>query len=202
MPVLVGIIAATWVAIGAALSVLMGRRGHEPYSWFLLGMFLGPIALPLAVYSDRGPRRELHVLAPPRTGTGPVDVLVGFDGSPEARAAVDAAASLLGSRVGRLTLVRVVPIYCSPETTHLANQSLRDEARRLLPMEVGLETIEGRPAAALTEAAVAGGYEVLAVGTRGAGLSTAVLGSTATELARRSKLPVLLVGGPEPEESS
>lgn len=202
MPVLFGIIAATWVAIGAALSVLMGRRGHDPYSWFLLGMFFGPIALPLAVYSDRGPRPEPHVLVQPRTASGPVDVLVGFDGSPEARAAVDAAAELLGSRVGRVTLARVVPMYCGPETTHLANESLRDEARRLLPVDVGLETVEGHPATALTEMAAAGGYELLAVGTRGAGLSTALLGSTAVELAHYSKLPVLIVGNADTEKSS
>ena len=202
MPVLFGIIAATWLAIGAALSVLMGRRGHDPYSWFILGMFLGPIALPLAVYTDRGPRREPHEVAQPPKGPGPVDVLVGFDGSPEARAAVDAAAELLGSRVGRLTLARVVPAYCGPETEHVAVESLREEARRLLPLTAGLEVVEGRPATALTELAVAGGYELLTIGTRGAGLSTALLGSTATELARHSKLPVLLVGSPMQEQGS
>jgi nucleotide-binding universal stress UspA family protein len=53
------------------------------------------------------------------------------------------------------------------------------------------------PDAALRELAASAGYEVIAVGTRGAGLSSGLLGSTAVERARHSKLPVLLVGGSE-----
>lgn len=203
VPVYFGIIAVTWFAIGLGLSVLMGRRGHDPFAWLLIGMSLGPIALALAVYTDRSPHRhQARVLAQPPKGTGPVDVLVGFDGSPESRAAADAAVELLGSRLGRLTLARVVPMYCGVDIERLADQSLRDEAVRLRPRQVGLEVLEGHPHTALTELAAAAGYELLAVGTRGAGLSTQLLGSTAAEAARHSKRPVLLMGGPDTEKSS
>lgn len=200
MPVLFGIIGATWIAIGLGLSVLMGRRGRDPYTWFILGIFLGPIALGLAAYVDRRPYHQgPRVLAQPPKGTGAVDVLVGFDGSPESRAAVDAASDLLGDRMGRLTLALVVPMSCGVDMARLADEALRAEAERLRPRDVGLEVIEGRPSSALTDLAAAAGYELLVVGTRGAGLSTALLGSTAVALARHSKLPVLLVGGQESE---
>ncbi len=47
---------------------------------------------------------------------------------------------------------------------------------------------------ALRQAATEGGYELIVVGTRGKGLTNHILGSAASELARDSKIPVLLVG--------
>jgi nucleotide-binding universal stress UspA family protein len=196
MPVLFAVMAATWATIGAVLSILMGRRGHDAYAWLLLGMFLGPIALILAAYVEGSPhRQEPDILALPARGSGPVDVLVGFDGSAESRAAADCAVDLLGERIGRLTIARVVPFYGGSESQQLAQDTLAEEGARLRPREVGLEIVEGNPPAALSDLAAAAGYEVIAIGTRGAGLSSELLGSTAVALARHSKLPVLLVGG-------
>jgi nucleotide-binding universal stress UspA family protein len=48
---------------------------------------------------------------------------------------------------------------------------------------------------ALHRYAVEGGFALIAVGTRGAGITKAVLGSAATELAHASTIPVLLVPG-------
>jgi hypothetical protein len=36
------------LTIGITLAVLMGRRGHSAFEWFLIGAILGRIALPLA----------------------------------------------------------------------------------------------------------------------------------------------------------
>ena len=47
----------------------------------------------------------------------------------------------------------------------------------------------------LRECARDAGYELIVVGSRGAGISKAILGSAATELARNSAVPVLVVGG-------
>jgi nucleotide-binding universal stress UspA family protein len=38
------------------------------------------------------------------------------------------------------------------------------------------------------------GYGLLVIGTRGAGLSSALLGSVATRLAARASVPVLVIG--------
>lgn len=43
--------AAAWLGIGLVLSLVLGRRGHDPFSWFVLGMMLGPLAIALAVDS-------------------------------------------------------------------------------------------------------------------------------------------------------
>jgi nucleotide-binding universal stress UspA family protein len=55
--------------------------------------------------------------------------------------------------------------------------------------------LAGRPAEALQRLAVESGHDLLVVGTRGAGLSKLLLGSTATALAAHAKVPVLLAGG-------
>jgi nucleotide-binding universal stress UspA family protein len=196
MEVLVLVIGVTWVVIGATLSVLMGRRGFDAYAWLVLGTILGPLALVLAVYAMLNETKtEPEVLAQsPRLG-GPIDVLVGFDGSTESRTAVRIAADLFGSRVGRLTLARAVPHNCGWDIEREARASLRSAAEELAPREVGLELIHGRPDDALTVLADMARYDVLVVGTRGAGLSKQVLGSVAVQLARHATLPVLLVGG-------
>jgi nucleotide-binding universal stress UspA family protein len=164
-------------------------------------MFFGPIALVLAVYADRSPNRsEPEVLARPAQGTGPIDVLVGFDGSAESRAASESVLELFGERLGRLTVARAVPFGSPPEIQRLAREGLEEEGARLRPRAVGLDIVEGNAHTALSDLAASAGYEVIAIGTRGAGLSKELLGSTAVRLARHSKLPVLLVGGTETGE--
>ena len=59
-----------------------------------------------------------------------------------------------------------------------------------------LVLLAGRPAEALQRLAIEGGYDLLVVGARGAGLSRVLLGSTATTLAAHAKVPVLLASDP------
>lgn len=87
---LVVAIAAGWVAIGLVLSVVIGSPGHDSAGWLVLGTLLGPLAVALAVDAER--KKEL--LEPARlpggpcapAGPGPVDLLVGFNGSSESAA--------------------------------------------------------------------------------------------------------------------
>ena len=72
---------------------------------------LGPIALLLALVEVRNERPWwTRLVAVGDPGSGPVDVLVGIDGSPESAAATTAALELLDDRVGRLTLVAVTEV--------------------------------------------------------------------------------------------
>jgi nucleotide-binding universal stress UspA family protein len=196
-----------WLAIGVMTAVIMGRRGHDPFAWLLLGIMLGPLALPLAAAALRHPGllRPRRLLAG-AAGHGRVDVLVGIDGSPQAAAALDAALDLLGPRLGRLTLAAVTDLESTvahdQEEQRLRQQLQRqaDRARARLGgagMGVSAELVllRGAPAQALLEHAVAGGYELLAVGTRGAGLSRRLLGSVAESLAAGTSVPVLLASG-------
>jgi nucleotide-binding universal stress UspA family protein len=77
----------------------------------------------------------------------------------------------------------------------LQRQAVRAQAR-LAAAGVGVTAelllLRGRPAHALLEQATAGRYGLLAVGTRGAGLTPRLLGSVAESLAAGATVPVLL----------
>lgn len=189
------VIGVAWLAIGITLSVVLGRRGHSGFTWFVLGTLLGPLALALAVSSVRNDEHPSpRVMASSAVdGANGVDVLVGFDGSPESRAAVDAAAELMHARLGRFTLATVVPFDGGADEERIALRALEAEQERLAGLGPGLELLKGHPASALTTRASEDGYALVAIGTRGRGRAH-LFGSTATELARTSKVPVLLVG--------
>ena len=121
-------IAAGWVVIGLALSIVMGRRGHNSFGWLVLGALLGPLAVVLAVDARRAARsRPSRLAGAPRTpaGSGPIDVLVGYDGSPESVAALEGAVAILGQRIGRLTVATVVSYDDVREQERLATAKLR-----------------------------------------------------------------------------
>ena len=189
-----------WVTIGAVLALVMGRRGHDAFSWFVVGGVLGPLGLVLAAdawrHGEQGRPQTVSRLW--SMNPGPVDVLVGFDGSPECRAALDSAIAVLGARLGRLTLATVVPYDGGRDHEELARIALEGAAAALKRWP-RLEILHGRPSQALLDQAALEGYGLLVIGTKGAGASRSVLGSTATELARTARVPVLMVGpGEEP----
>ncbi len=193
-------VALVWVALGFVLAVVMGRRGHDPFAWLVIGALLGPLAIALAVdasrHGEKGRPRVLTLMF--SRGGGPVDVLAGVDGSPEGRAALGAVIDLLGARMGRLTLATVVPYGGGADNEHKAQVTL-EAAAILLERPVRLEILRGRPAPALVRQAMLEGYDLIVIGTKGAGASRAVFGSTAMELAGTSGIPVLMMGaGAEP----
>ena len=98
---------ATFVCIGFVLAIVMGRLGRSPFAWGLLGLLLGPIALLLAPVEVRNEHPRLtRLVASGDPDSGPVDVLVGIDGSPESAAATTAALELLGDPWGGSPLWR------------------------------------------------------------------------------------------------
>lgn len=190
------VVAAAWLGIGLVLSLVLGRRGHDPFSWFLLGLMLGPFAIALAVDSwrhEKPPSARRAVAAAGADGGQTVDVLVGFDGSADSLAALSAAVDMLGTRLGRLTLATVIPYDGGLEAERDSRAALDRQARLMTGLTPSLEVVRGHPATALSAEAAAGGYELVAIGTRGAGRSH-LFGSAASELARDCKVPVLLVG--------
>jgi len=194
------IIAGAWLAIGLTLSLVMNRRGHNGFGWLVIGTVLGPIALVLAIDAAR----HDEVLepatvqqAPATERSGAVDVLVGYDGSPESRVAIDAAARQVGDRLGRLTVATVIPYDNVVEAERRARAALTglardggEDVRRVTEYKV----LHGRPSDALREWATLDGYELIAVGSRGTGLSKRILGSAAEELSQGGDVPVLVVG--------
>lgn len=190
------VVAVTWLAIGLGLSVVLGRRGHDRFSWFVLGAIFGPFALVLAVDALRHdePHEPLTVAASPvEHQPEAVDLLVGYDGSKESRAAIDSAVGLFGVQLGRLTLATVIPFDGGYANERRARSALEHEADRLGWLAPELQILRGQPATALAAAAVDGGYDVLAVGATGSGHAR-LFGGSARQLAQQSKVPVLLAG--------
>jgi nucleotide-binding universal stress UspA family protein len=191
---LVIVVAAVWLSVGLTLSLVMGRRGHDAFGWLLLGTLFGPLGAIFALEARREEEMRPEVVSPERShGPGPVDVLAGVDGSPESRAAVEAAMALLGPRLGRLTLATVIPY----DTGVAGQRAARAELERQgAAVEAGpeLEILHGRAGPALLQYAAEGGFDLLVIGTRGAGTAKSFLGSTAVDVAESAKMPVLFMG--------
>lgn len=203
---------ATFACIGFVLAIVMGRLGHSPFAWGLLGLVLGPIALLLALVEVRNERPWwTRLVASGVPGSGPVDLLVGIDGSPESAATTTAALELLGDRVGRLTLVAVTEVddsVAGREERARLREELERQAEavrawlqeRDVPAQAQqkvvpeLQLMSGPPARTLDTIAAEDGYGLLVVGARGAGMSSVLLGSVATKLAARASVPVLVIG--------
>jgi nucleotide-binding universal stress UspA family protein len=177
----------------------------------MLSALEGPFAIPLALAARRR-ERELQppvVLAPGRAGPGALDVLVGIDGSPDAVNAAVVAARLFGSRVHRITLAAVVDydtaiamrepsgLHPPPFWEEEAARSWLAQATRALGESARIEPrivlLAGNPADALDRCAREGGSHVIVTGCRGHGVSTFLLGSTASRLAAKTSVPVMLV---------
>jgi hypothetical protein len=86
-------LAAIWVATGLLTGLAMGRHGHDPFAWWLLGSLLGPLVVPLAVAALRWSQGSSRVLGEGAAARDRVDVLVGVDGSTHAAGALSAASS-------------------------------------------------------------------------------------------------------------
>lgn len=192
--ILLAIVIATWITEALLLGYLMGRRGYDAYSWTLIGVVFGPISLAIAIsVAARTPQRGARFLHTGKTGVGSIDVLIGVDGSPQSEAAIRRVGSLFGGSAGRITFANVVPIDATPETETAAEAQLASARAAHPELDPSTVVLRGRPVDALRDHVTQLGYDLLAVGTRGTGGSSAILGSVATELARHAGVPVLLV---------
>jgi len=199
------IVVAIFVLIGLATAIVMGRRGHDPWMWGVLGAIFGPLVIPLAIVGHR--RDESATEIPLRPGVVSADhiaVLAGIDGSPEAIAATRAAVELLGDRLGALTLATVVDIDAidaistqRSEPTVFerdAQQLLDDAAAQVGAANAATVILGGRPDTALATYSRRHDIDLVAIGARGRGLSEAVLGSVAGHLVRAPGVLLLVAG--------
>ncbi|WP_369131426.1 universal stress protein [Modestobacter roseus] len=200
------VVLAVWVSAGVtAVVVLLGRQGHRTARWWLPGVVLGPLFLPIA--AERG--RHGVVVLDRRTAQGDDPdpggvvrtVVVAVDGSAESDQAVRDAARLLGGAGTRFVLVTVVDPdvaeFDDAEVRAAADDLLAERARWLgAGAEPVLEIGCGRPSQVLVDVARAEGADLLMLGRRGRGLSRRVLGSVAEQVARQATTPVLLAGPP------
>ncbi len=193
--------AAVWVAIGLVCGFVMGRRGHAPYTWVLLGAVLGPLVVPLA-FATRLRQEPVVVAAPaPRREHAGLDIVVGVDGSADATGALMTAVALFGRVLDRLTIAIVVEYDLAGAgaptgARRHAEAILEHDARRtagVLHREPETVVLQGRPADALASFARDGGYDLIVVGPRGQGASRLLFGSVASTFARGVGVPVAIL---------
>ena len=65
------IVMVAWLAIGVVTGTAMGRRGHDGFTWLLLGATLGPLVVPLALSTHRRTRPTPHPLVRGRPRKSP-----------------------------------------------------------------------------------------------------------------------------------
>ena len=198
-----------WLLLGAAVGIVEARHGHWRRGWVVFAP-LGPFAIPFA----RAVRRRERavdvpmVLSRGRLGPGTFDVLVGIDGSCASTTAATEVARLFGTRLNRLTLAAVLDYETAlPHDDAVLDREPWDEettARAALERTadelVGLGCVmpervllAGNPPDTLNAHAVAGDYDMIAIGARGHGISKLLLGSCASRLAGKGRVPVLVV---------
>ncbi len=137
-------------------------------------------------------------------------VLVGWDGSADAVAALRAAAGIVGDSAGRVVALAVLPPAASMEQPDpgaadediaAARQSF-EHARQALPlgpgMRLSLHVAPGQhPARSLCQYAADHGFDLIVLGRHGEGsLVPHRLGHVAESAARASRIPVLLLSSP------
>jgi nucleotide-binding universal stress UspA family protein len=195
-------IVVVWMLFGIVYAIGMGRRGYDPWSWGAIGAIFGPLVIPLAIgLRRRRPLGEPLVAHAGRAGNG-FTVLVGVDGSDEANAAVRSVTALLGERLGSLILATVIDSDAAKAIHTSRGKIFERDAQAVLEqateragtVDPTTLVLEGNPADALAACAKLNGVDLIAVGRRGRGLSEALLGSVAEQLARRPDTLVLIGG--------
>lgn len=190
-----------------ARAIVVGCRGHGAVGRLLLGSVSRQVvrqaSVPTLVVKGRPPRAVRRLV-------------VGFDGSPNARRAIDVVAGLDVPSAGRVTLVQVVAVERAPsrpllppaalaivrsriavlnaERIRTARRQLETAARELRRAGWTVRTVV-RSGVPLTELlATARGAHVLVVGARGTGgLQRLLLGSVAEGVLNHATGPVLIV---------
>ena len=195
-------VAVVWLAIGVVAGVVMAKRGHDFRTWFGLGAIAGPLVIRLIADADADqpgetPAAVRHTEGVP--GHGPVDVLIGVDGSSASFHAVVEVTRLLGPRVGRVAVAAVIDVegsreYSPDRDRADAENDLAAAAEYLATLDITPSTrvLSGLPAPALDRLATEEGFDLLAIGPRGRGLSNRVLGSTAEQLVAASHRPLFI----------
>lgn len=183
-----------WAAIIALTVLLMARRGHAWYFWFILSAALGPLAWPLALRALIG--RD-HSPNEPPVG----DVLIAFPPwlrSPEPMVKAIKRAEL-APRMATLVSVLDSEDADTPAGRAAAREieALLERCERALvsaglvrsPVEHRL--LYGRAADEIARLAGSGDYRAIVLGPSGSGLRHLLRGHTRARLERLGSIPIV-----------
>jgi hypothetical protein len=76
--VLAGFMVA-WLATGIAAGIVIGRRRHDHFPWWLLGVAFGALMVPLALVRDRREQLTGRASSLPASPDRPIPALLGID---------------------------------------------------------------------------------------------------------------------------
>jgi nucleotide-binding universal stress UspA family protein len=135
-----------------------------------------------------------------KRGSGTQDIVVGVDGSDTALCAMSEALDLLTGRIRACVLVAVADNKSAREARLFDHGPLRETLEHTLAQaradhpEIDFLTLTraGRADEELCAVAEQGEYQLLVIGASGSGGATALLGSTAPRIIRRSSVPVFV----------
>jgi nucleotide-binding universal stress UspA family protein len=196
------VVIAIWlgiVVVSMAIVVYFSRRwGHDPFGWSLLAAVMGPIAV-IGMIGARQSERSRATIG----GASTADVVMAVDGS---AASVEMAREVAAwpSRPTDVVLLAVLPHEARPAVTPTSKE---EHDRRVAAMTkepfailreanvpARVEVRYGAPGEVIVQYAAECGQALVLVGRRGAGLTTALLGSVSDYVVKNSKRPVMLVG--------
>jgi Universal stress protein family len=193
------VVVAVWAVVASTLSLVMARRGHDPFVWWLLGAVLGPLAVPLAVAHRF--RSATPLVVPERDESGKVLVAV----RPGADAGdVSQALAALAAVGGPLEVTLATALDADTPGSQRGREAIDGAARGLGEVAETLVArglavppvptcvLFGDPAVVLAEHAADCGFSLLAVGAASPRSHRIAHGSTRVRLSRRGQVPVLL----------
>ena len=155
-----------WVTAGLITAVALSRQGHDLRSTGALGLVFGPLFIPLARELRKNEEQAKPVLvAPGRTREGPVNVLVNLQCPPAGAASVLPILDMLGHRLGRVTLVRVLDFESMNDDEERASAELELSCASLFigEYEPSLLLLPGHPLHAPQDHAAAQGFDAVIV---------------------------------------
>lgn len=132
-------------------------------------------------------------------------IVVGFDGSPASRAAVERAIDRVGD--GHLVVVHAyhVPadhigasyyndmVAAASDRAALALEELERDCPRLAEVDYETDVVTGNPAQTICRVAETRGADEIVLGSRGLGRMRALLGSVAYDVIHLASCPVLVI---------
>jgi len=144
-----------WAAAAAVIWATMSRRGHDGGLWALIGLVLGPLAVPLAVISARRAARRPSIVVADgcghEAGRSPSTLVVVDPDDPEAWAAQAAAADAVAGPVELAVVVSrdTLDRDAREGTLRRARTALAAVAATMVGPTSRQVILEGRPEAAV-----------------------------------------------------
>ena len=190
---------AVWAICGVIIATLLARHGHNFWLFVLMGLGYGPFLVLVWLRGVRGQPVRSVIIKPGggQANAGWIDVLVGLDGSEASVTSAHEVLKTLGAGLGRVQLASVL----DHEISNQPDAFTADERRIAYLEQAAIELdvphaeivlLAGRPDKALLEHADRNNFDVLVIAHRANDLVNTLQGSTASRLARRADLPVMI----------